>query len=310
MLKFNKNKMIILKNLEEYNKIKDKIAFVYYGNLNYDRIINTLDLGCWLKSDNKKINIYILNKNIHTVIPDEQLNESIDKIALILIEDIIKDVKINKDFKVMYDDYTNSCIEPSTKIYGRVERIWNETFNFSPYCFEIDNKTDLQINDNFIQLLKKFEYIGVKYAYKNGFFSSLNFDHIDNVYFRYEGYAIDFLKTTFNSVEELKNTLNSIYNNCQINLENLFLINIKDKIDIILKIFAPSINLNDLSIQDKDFIKKGICELEKKLGDFINLYRIKDNMTDSQIGTFYINLGQYCVIFKNYTLVISFASDE
>lgn len=90
----------------------------------------------------------------------------------------------------------------------------------------------------------------------------------------------------------------------------LSLIDIKDKIEIILKVFASGSDLNDLSMQDKDFIKNGICKLENFLGNFINMYEIKDDMTDSQIPAFYINLGQYCIIFQNYTLVISYGSDE
>ena len=308
------NNMKRLKNMAEYDKIKDKIAFVFYGNLNYEQIINSLSLGNWLKYDNKKIKIYILNKKIHTIIPDELLNESIDEVALILIDDIIKNIKINKDFRVIYDDYADANIETSKKIkmYGRVERIWEEeAFNDIPYSLIIENKTNLQINDDFIQLLNRFEHIGVKHDYEHKFIHSLSFTHKNKECFRkYEGYQIDILKTNFNSVEELKDVLNITYDNCQINTEMLSLIDIKDKIEIILKVFASGSDLNDLSMQDKDFIKNGICKLENFLGNFINMYEIKDDMTDSQIPAFYINLGQYCIIFQNYTLVISYGSDE
>lgn len=289
--------MILIKNIEEYNKIKDKIAFVYYGKLDYKEIISYFSLGQWLKREPK---IYLLNQNIYKIIKDEKLNESYEEVALILIDDIIKNISINEEFEILYDDSDKKTKSEEHKIYGRVKKIWKKSFGFKPYCFEVKNKTNLQINDNFINIFKKFEYIYVKSCYEKDFISDLP---------RYEGYHIDILETSFKSMEGLTKKLNSTYN-CQIKDSMLSLIDINNNLDIFFHVFAPDIDEQDLYEEDKNFVENGIKKVEEVLGKFTNMYMIEDDIWDSQISPFGANFNQFCIIFKKYTLVITFGTDE
>ena len=54
--------------------------------------------------------------------------------------------------------------------------------------------------------------------------------------------------------------------------------------------------------------------METKLGSYIKLYSIEEEENDTDesdsINPFYINMENWCIVYKNAILIVSYGSDE
>lgn len=290
-------KKVFITNIKEYNKIKDKIAFICYGNLNYKELIYRFKLGEWLKVKNPKI--YILNKNIPTTIIKEEQKKKNNKTILLLTDDIRDDININEKFRAIYNEPDDKI----TSIYSRVERVLK--IKIIPTCFEINNKTNKKLKKDMIKALNNIKDICIKNDYQKSMYYIFTHYYADSKEYQIDtGYNIDILETSFNTIEGLTKKINNTYN-CQIENSMLSPMNIKNKNDIFLKVFIPQINEEDLSKEDKDFINNEITTVENSLGKFITMYKIKDRNQIDDLNLFVTPFEQFYIVFEKCTLIIT-----
>ncbi len=291
-------KKVFITNIKEYNKIKDKIAFICYSNLNYKELIYRFELGKWLKV--KKPKIYILNKNIPITIIKEEKNQkkTNNKTILLLTDDIRDDININEKFRVIYNEPDDKI----TSIYSRVERVCK--IKIIPTCFEINNKTNKKLKKDMIKALNNIKDICIKNDYQKSMYYTFKCYTDSKEYQIDTGYNIDILETSFNTIEGLTKKINNTYN-CKIENSMLSPINIKNKNDIFLKIFISQINEEDLSKEDKGFINNEITTVENSLGKFIMMYKIKDGNQIDDLNLFVAPFEQFYIIFEKCTLIIT-----
>lgn len=84
---------------------------------------------------------------------------------------------------------------------------------------------------------------------------------------------------------------------------------IKNHMDAVKEIFK-SIYEDELTDKLFDELKKYLSKIENKLGSYIKLYSIYEDENDTNVNTFYINLGTWCVVYQNAILIILYGSDE
>lgn len=120
--KSGKVNVVQIEGEEELKKIDRKVAFLYYGNMDQKTIFDYFHVRGWLK--NNLLTMYIVNTRCKGIIDHRDLKKKYQEVAYILLDDIKKNVTIERNLYKVSDDTEEERSNKlkRTVVYGRVRK--------------------------------------------------------------------------------------------------------------------------------------------------------------------------------------------
>jgi len=296
------------------NLKENEIAVVIYCNSSdtdlmvfCNHIYYILYLGNWILRD-KIINMYSVdstsdilkldNKNKYNMaiyIKSEDLNQESIK-----VDNYRKMFDINEiDQTIPSIGYTADTISDFI-VYSCHERKINNDTKLNPYCSDYEDDT-----------FSKIEELFAKESYKKNLLKLYHIGINNNLY-AYSGFSYNIIMNNSTENDNIANILNKKFRT-HLKMDVIRDYKIVNHIDAIKEVFKLiyDADLTDSVIEE---FNKYLSVIENKLGRYIKLYSIEEEENDTDesdsINPFYINMENWCIVYQNAILIISYGSDE
>ena len=296
------------------NLKENEIAIVVYCNVSdsdlmdfCNHIYYILFLGNWILR-NKVISMHVVDRNLD-ILGLENKN-AYNRAIYIKSEDLNQETIKVDNYRKMFDlneidqtipssGYTTDTISDFI-VYGCYERKLDNDAKLNPYCSDYEDDT-----------FSKIEEIFAKESYKKNLLKLYHIGSNNNLY-AYSGFSYNIIMNNFIENDDIASILNK---NFKTKLKTDVIRDYKKEnhIDAIKEIYKLiyDANLTDSVI---DELKKYLRDIENKLGSYIKLYSLEEEENDTDecdsINPFYINMGNWCVVYQNAILIVSYGSDE
>lgn len=296
------------------NLKENEIAIVVYCNVSDSDLMDfcshiyyILFLGNWILR-NKVISMHVVDRNLD-ILGLENKN-AYNRAIYIKSEDLNQETIKVDNYRKMFDlkeidqtipssGYTTDTISDFI-VYGCHERKLDNDAKLNPYCSDYEDDT-----------FSRIEEIFAKESYKKNLLKLYHIGSNNNLY-AYSGFSYNIIMNNSIENDDIASILNKIFKT-KLKTDVIRDYKKENHIEAIKEIYKLiyDANLTDSVI---DELEKYLRDIENKLGSYIKLYSLEEEENDTDecdsINPFYINMGNWCVVYQNAILIVSYGSDE